>query len=115
MLANDTLCVHICRFADACAAYCQGGCRAQGLSILQQLADNAVAERRFDDAAHGYYKLAMEAMQVGDFQSNNTAPRCTDFAVLSVMIKAGCCRNTTLVAALAQRCTEHFEHHAFTW
>jgi hypothetical protein len=34
------------------------------LAILQQLADNAVAERRFDDAAHGYYKLAMEAMQV---------------------------------------------------
>jgi hypothetical protein len=32
---------------------------------LQQLADNAVAERRFDDAAHGYHKLAMEAMQVG--------------------------------------------------
>ncbi|KAF6264914.1 hypothetical protein COO60DRAFT_1621541 [Scenedesmus sp. NREL 46B-D3] len=51
------------RFADACAAYCQGGCQAQGLAILQQLADNAVAECRFDDAAHGYYKLAMEAMQ----------------------------------------------------
>ncbi|WIA11467.1 hypothetical protein OEZ85_011583 [Tetradesmus obliquus] len=51
------------RFADACAAYCQGGRREQGLAILQQLADNAVAERRYEDAAHGYYKLAMEAMQ----------------------------------------------------
>lgn len=58
------VCYFPLRFADAYAAYCEGGCRDQGLAILQQLADNAVAERRFSDAAHGYYKLAMEAMQV---------------------------------------------------
>eukprot|EP00879_Flechtneria_rotunda_P020074 GHRR01021110.1.p1 GENE.GHRR01021110.1~~GHRR01021110.1.p1 ORF type:complete len:1138 (+),score=467.94 GHRR01021110.1:213-3626(+) len=51
------------RFADACAAYSQGGRPELGLAILQQLADNAVSESRFADAAHGYYKLAMEALQ----------------------------------------------------
>lgn len=57
-------CCLLCRFADACAAYCDGGRPAQGLAILQQLADNAVTQRQFADAAHGHYKLSMEAMKV---------------------------------------------------
>lgn len=60
----DFGCPDCCRFADACAAYCEGGQSAQGLQILQQLADNAAAEQRFADAAHGHYKLAMEALKV---------------------------------------------------
>lgn len=52
------------RFEEACAAYTDGGRPELGLALLQQLADNAVLQCRFADAAHGYYKLAVEALKV---------------------------------------------------
>jgi hypothetical protein len=52
------------RFEEACSAYTDGGRPELGLALLQQLADNAVLQCRFADAAHGYYKLAVEALKV---------------------------------------------------
>jgi hypothetical protein len=54
-----------CRFEEACAAYSAGGRPELGLALLQQLADTAVLQCRFADAAHGYYKLAMVSLEVG--------------------------------------------------
>jgi hypothetical protein len=54
----------VCRFEEACAAYTEGGRPELGLALLQQLADNAVLQCRFADAAHGYYKLAIESLKV---------------------------------------------------
>jgi hypothetical protein len=34
------------------------------LALLQRLADNAVLQCRFADAAHGYYTLAMQSLKV---------------------------------------------------
>lgn len=62
---NMQLCASLHRFEEACAAYSEGGRPELGLALLQQLADNAVVQCRFDDAAHGYYKLAMQALKVG--------------------------------------------------
>lgn len=53
-----------CRFEEACAAFADGGRPDLGRALLQQLADNAVAQCRFADAAHNYYKLAMESLKV---------------------------------------------------
>jgi hypothetical protein len=66
-----------CRFAEACAAYSQGGRPDLGLAILQQLGNNAVQERRFADAAHSHYMLAMQALQVGhDVEAWGAGGRC---------------------------------------
>jgi hypothetical protein len=54
----------VCRFEEACAAYTEGGRPELGLALLQQLADNAVLQCRFADAAHGCYKLALESLKV---------------------------------------------------
>jgi hypothetical protein len=54
-----------CRFEEACAAYSAGGRPELGMALLQQLADTAVLQCRFADAAHGYYKLAMASLEVG--------------------------------------------------
>jgi len=57
-------CVRVHRFEEACAAYAEGGRPELGLALLQQLADVAVVQCRFADAAQGCYKLAMESLKV---------------------------------------------------
>ncbi|KAF8070897.1 5-methyltetrahydropteroyltriglutamate--homocysteine methyltransferase [Scenedesmus sp. PABB004] len=50
-------------FAEAVAAYSRGGFPDRALAILRQLAECAVAERRFADAAHGHLQLAVAALR----------------------------------------------------
>lgn len=52
------------RFEEACAAHTEGGRPELGVALLQRLADNAVLQFRFADAAHGYYTLAMQSLKV---------------------------------------------------
>jgi hypothetical protein len=48
-----------------------------GLALLQQLADAAVVQRRFADAAHGYYTLAMATIKVSARLAGAPVPRAT--------------------------------------
>jgi hypothetical protein len=52
------------RFDDARAAYRSGGRPDLAQRLLEGLAEAAVRQRRFGDAAHTHYRLAMDALQV---------------------------------------------------
>lgn len=51
------------RFDEALDAFAKAGRSDQALSVLQQLAHNAVREARFVDAAYYFYRLAMEHLR----------------------------------------------------
>jgi tetratricopeptide (TPR) repeat protein len=53
------------RFQEARAAYQAAGQHQAARDLLQQLADVAVAQQRWEDAAYAHYQLALEALQVG--------------------------------------------------
>lgn len=86
-LCKQVLGVLTCRFEEACAAYTEGGRPELGLALLQQLADNAVLQCRFADAAHGYYKLAMESLKVSTVLRGNV---CCGGGVAPCCAARGC-------------------------
>ncbi|CDW52620.1 intraflagellar transport protein 122 [Trichuris trichiura] len=48
------------RFEEASKAYRKAGRQSQAIFVLEQLADNAVDENRFDDAAYLFWLLSMQ-------------------------------------------------------
>lgn len=72
-----------CRFEEACAAYTEGGRPELGVALLQRLADKAVLQCRFADAAHGYYRLAMQSLKVLSGLCTTAGTTCCNGPALS--------------------------------
>ena len=51
-------------FEEAQQAYHEGGLSTLAIQLLEQLADNAVCENRYDDAAFYYWKLSMQCAEI---------------------------------------------------
>lgn len=63
------------RFADAQKAFCAAGCREEALTVLEQLARNAVDEHRFREAGHCYWLLAGQFLQWAATEEERSSER----------------------------------------
>ncbi|XRB06728.1 intraflagellar transport protein 122 [Pycnococcus provasolii] len=66
------------RFEEALAQYYQAGLEGEARRLLEQLAANAVCERRFRDAAHFFHLLAGLVLKVADAAAGGTGEPITD-------------------------------------
>ena len=99
-----------CRFEEACTAYGESGRPELGLALLQQLADIAVSQARFADAAHGYYKLAVESLKVcfNSLAQDTHVPR--GMPLLHLMLsKYGCRSLPAVFTTLVPSCNSMFD------
>uniref|UniRef100_A0A5S6QUQ4 Intraflagellar transport protein 122 homolog n=2 Tax=Trichuris muris TaxID=70415 RepID=A0A5S6QUQ4_TRIMR len=65
------------RFEEASKAYRKAGSQSQAVFVLEQLADNAVDENRFDDAAYLFWLLSMQ--YIGGAMDDNDAENYGSF------------------------------------
>ncbi|KAK9811224.1 hypothetical protein WJX72_000251 [[Myrmecia] bisecta] len=68
------------RFDEACTAFREAGELGESARLLQQLVQNAIAEKRFADAAAYYYQLALQ--ELGKVQSHPSQLTPGDAAAL---------------------------------